>query len=131
MSERTIYPVTAEAAAGAHVDAAAYEAMYRRSIEDPEGFWAEQARSLDWISPFTKVKDVSWAKQDLHIRWFHDGTLNASVNCLDRHLAARGEQTAIIWEGDDPALSEHITYRDLHERVCKFANVLKAKGVKR
>ncbi|MCY4231301.1 MAG: acetate--CoA ligase [Alphaproteobacteria bacterium] len=131
MSERTIYPVTAEAAAGAHVDAAAYEAMYRRSIEDPEGFWAEQARSLDWIRPFTKVKDVSWAKQDLHIRWFHDGTLNASVNCLDRHLAARGEQTAIIWEGDDPALSEHITYRDLHERVCKFANVLKAKGVKR
>ncbi len=131
MSEQTIYPVTAETAAGAHVDAAAYEAMYRRSIEDPEGFWAEQARSLDWIRPFTKVKDVSWAKQDLHIRWFHDGTLNASVNCLDRHLAARGEQTAIIWEGDDPALSEHITYRDLHERVCKFANVLKAKGVKR
>ena len=131
MSERAIYPVTAETAAGAHVDAAAYEAMYRRSVEDPEGFWAEQARSLDWIRPFTKVKDVSWAKDDLHIRWFEDGTLNASANCLDRHLAERGGQTAIIWEGDDPALSEHITYRELHERVCKFANVLKARGVKR
>ncbi len=131
MSERVIFPVTAEAASGAHVDAAAYEAMYRRSVEDPEGFWAEQARSLDWIRPFTRVKDVSWAKDDLHIRWFEDGALNASANCLDRHLAARGEQTAIIWEGDDPDLSEHITYRDLHERVCKFANVLKARGVKR
>ena len=131
MSERTIFPVTAGAAEGAHVDAAAYEAMYRRSVEDPEGFWAEQAGRLDWIMPFTKVKDVSWAKDDLHIRWFEDGTLNASANCLDRHLAERGEQTAIIWEGDDPDLSEHITYRDLHERVCKFANVLKARGVKR
>ncbi len=131
MSERTIFPVTAEAAKGAHIDTAAYEAMYRRSVDDPEGFWAEQAGRLDWITPFTKVKDVSWAKDDLHIRWFEDGTLNASANCLDRHLAARGEQTAIIWEGDDPALSEHITYRDLHERVCKFANVLKARGVKR
>ena len=131
MSERTIFPVTAEAAGAAHVNAAAYEAMYRRSLEDPEGFWAEQARRLDWIRPFTKVKNVSWAKDDLHIRWFEDGALNASVNCLDRHLAGRGEQTAIIWEGDDPALSEHITYRDLHERVCKFANVLKARGVKR
>ena len=131
MSERTIFPVTAGAAEGAHVDAAGYEAMYRRSVEDPEGFWAEQAGRLDWITPFTKVKEVSWAKDDLHIRWFEDGTLNASANCLDRHLAERGEQTAIIWEGDDPALSEHITYRDLHGRVCKFANVLKARGVKR
>ncbi len=131
MSERTIFPVTAGAAEGAHINAAAYEAMYRRSVEDPEGFWGEQARRLDWIRPFTKVKDVSWDKQDLHIRWFEDGTLNASANCLDRHLAERGEQTAIIWEGDDPALSEHITYRDLHERVCRFANVLKARGVKR
>ena len=131
MSERTIFPVTAETAEGAHVDAAAYEAMYRRSVEDPEGFWAEQAGRLDWIKPFTRVKDVSWARDDLHIRWFEDGTLNASANCLDRHLAERGGQTAIVWEGDDPALSEHITYRDLHERVCKFANVLKARGVKR
>ena len=131
MSERTIFPVTAETAEGAHVDAAAYEAMYRRSVEDPEGFWAEQAGRLDWIKPFTRVKDVSWARDDLHIRWFEDGTLNASANCLDRHLAERGGQTAIVWEGDDPALSEHITYRDLHERVCKFANVLKARGVER
>ena len=131
MSERTIFPVTAETAENAHIDAAAYEAMYRRSIEDPEGFWAEQARRLDWIKPFTRVKDVSWARDDLHIRWFEDGSLNASANCLDRHLAERGGQNAIIWEGDDPAISEHITYRDLHERVCKFANVLKARGVKR
>ena len=131
MSERTIFPVTAGAAESAHVDAAAYEAMYRRSVEDPEGFWAEQAGRLDWIRPFTKVKDVSWDRRDLHIRWFEDGALNASANCLDRHLAGRGERTAILWEGDDPALSERITYRDLHERVCKFANVLKARGVKR
>ena len=131
MSERTIFPVTAGAAESAHVNAAAYEAMYRRSVEDPEGFWAEQAGRLDWIRPFTKVKDVSWDRRDLHIRWFEDGALNASANCLDRHLAGRGEQTAILWEGDDPALSERITYRDLHERVCKFANVLKARGVKR
>ena len=131
MSERTIFPVTAETAENAHIDAAAYKAMYRRSVEDPEGFWAEQAGRLDWIRPFTRVKDVSWARDDLHIRWFEDGTLNASANCLDRHLAERGGQTAIVWEGDDPALSEHITYRDLHERVCKFANVLKARGVKR
>ena len=131
MSERTIFPVTAGAAESAHVNAAAYEAMYRRSVEDPEGFWAEQAGRLDWIRPFTKVKDVSWDRRDLHIRWFEDGVLNASANCLDRHLAGRGEQTAILWEGDDPALSERITYRDLHERVCKFANVLKARGVKR
>ena len=131
MSERTIFPVTAETAGSAHIDAAAYEEMYRRSVEDPEGFWAEQARRLDWIRPFSKVKDVSWARDDLHIRWFEDGTLNASANCLDRHLAERGGQTAILWEGDDPAHSEHITYRDLHERVCKFANVLKARGVRR
>ena len=131
MSERTIFPVTAETAENAHIDAAAYKAMYRRSVDDPEGFWAEQAGRLDWIRPFTRVKDVSWARDDLHIRWFEDGTLNASANCLDRHLAERGGQTAIVWEGDDPALSEHITYRDLHERVCKFANALKARGVKR
>ncbi len=131
MSERTMIPVTDEAARGALVDAAAYDAMYRQSVEDPEGFWAEQARRIDWIRPFEKVKDVSWARGDLHIRWFEDGTLNASANCLDRHLAERGGQTAILWEGDDPGQSEHITYRDLHERVCKFANVLKARGVRR
>ncbi len=129
MSEQQIIPVPAAAAASAHIDSAAYEEMYRRSVEDPDGFWAEQAERLDWMKPFTRVRDISWAKDDLHIRWFEDGALNASVNCLDRHLATRGERTAIIWEGDEPDRSEHISYRDLHERVCRFANVLKAHGV--
>ena len=132
MVEWAIFPVTAKAAENAHIDAAAYEAMYRRSVEDPEGFWAEQAGRLDWIKPFTKVKDVSWAKDDLHIRWFEDGTLNASANCIDRHLEKRGGQTAILWEPDDPdADAVAITYTELHEAVCRLANAMKDRGVKK
>ncbi len=131
MADNELFPVPDSVAEGAHVDAAGYEEMYRRSIEDPEAFWGEQGKRIHWIEPYTKVKDVSYGPGDVHIRWFYDGTLNASANCLDRHLSARGEQTAIIWEGDDPANSKRITYNELHREVCKFANVLKAQGAKK
>ncbi len=105
--------------------------MYARSVKDPNGFWGEAAKRLDWIKPFTKVKNSSFAPGNVSIKWFEDGTLNISANCIDRHLAKRGDQVAIIWEGDNPAESEKITYRQLHERVQKFANVLKKLGVKK
>ncbi|MEI9992279.1 MAG: acetate--CoA ligase [Rhizomicrobium sp.] len=127
----TLIPVPKEWKDRAYIDAAKYEAMYERSIKDPDGFWGEQARRIDWIKPFTKVKNVSWNPDDLHIKWFEDGTLNISANCIDRHLPARAQQTAIIWEGDDPSESRHITYAELHREVCRFANVLKAQGVKK
>jgi len=126
-----IYEVPAEMAERAYVDSKAYEDMYRRSIEDNEGFWAEEAKRIDWMKPFTKVKDVSFAKDDLHIRWFYDGTLNACYNCVDRHLATKADDVAIIWESDDPAVDLKITYRELHARVCRFANALKKIGAKR
>ena len=127
MSEK-VYPVPADWASKAHCDNAKYLEMYRRSIDDPEGFWAEQAESLEWIERWHTVKDTSF-EGDVHIRWFDGAKLNVSANCLDRHLATRGDQTAIIWEGDDPADSLHITYSELHERVCRLANGLKEIGV--
>ncbi len=127
----TIYPVPDATRKRALIDKAGYEKMYARSVEDNEGFWAEQAKRIDWMRPFTKVKDVSFAKDDLHIRWYEDGTLNACYNCVDRHLEKKGDDVAIIWEGDDPANDLKITYRELHRRVCKFANALKALGAKR
>jgi len=126
-----IYPVPDTVKAGALIDDAGYREMYARSIEDKEAFWAEQAQRIDWIKPFSKVKDVSFAKKDLHIRWFSDGTLNACYNCVDRHLDTKGDDVAIIWEGDDPTRDLKITYRELHEKVSKFANALKALGAKR
>ena len=129
MSE--IVPVSGEWARSARVDDAGYREMYRRSIEDPEGFWAEHGRCVDWIRPYSRIRDVSYAPDDVHVRWFEDGTLNASANCLDRHLETRGDKTAVIWEGDDPADSRKLTYRELHAEVCRFANVLKANGVAR
>ncbi len=120
-----IHEVKAAFAARAHVDAATYAEMYRRSVEDNEEFWAEQAARIDWIKPFSKVRDVSYATDDLRIRWYYDGTLNVCYNCVDRHLESKGDDVAIIWEGDDPARDLTITYRELHERVCKFANALK------
>ncbi len=131
MTETRVYPVTAAAAAGTHCNAARYQDMYTRSVEDPEAFWGEQGKRIDWVKPYNKVKDVSFKRPDVHIRWYYDGTLNASANCLDRHLASRGDQTAIIWEGDDPAEDRHISYRELYEEVCRFANGLKSLGVKR
>jgi acetyl-CoA synthetase len=129
MSE--IYPVDSNSKSRALIDEAGYEKMYARSIEDNESFWAEMAERIDWITPFTKVKDVSFAKDDLHVKWYHDGTLNVCYNCVDRHLETKADDVAIIWEGDDPARDLKITYRELHERVCKFANCLKELGAKR
>ncbi len=129
MSEERLYPVSPAAERRAHVTAADYERLYQASIDDPAAFWSEQAQRIDWITPFTQVKDVSFDKDDLHIRWFADGALNISVNCLDRHLDTRGDQTAIIWEGDDPKDDSRITYRALYEQVCRFANALRDLGV--
>ena len=129
MSDDVILDVPAAVAKAALIDADGYKAMYERSIADPEGFWAEHGKRIDWIKPYAAIKDVSYDAGDLHIRWFQDGTLNASANCLDRHLATRGDQTAILWEGDDPSESRAISYRELHAEVCKLANVLKDLGV--
>jgi acetyl-CoA synthetase len=125
------YPVIPAAMERTHVNQQRYEEMYSQSVEDNTGFWSEQARRINWIKPFSKVKDVSWDRKDVFIRWFEDGTLNACYNCVDRHLETRGDQTAIIWEGDDPARDLHISYRELHQRVCRMANVLKELGAKR
>ncbi len=130
MSEK-LYPVPDAWKTRARIDEAAYQALYRRSREDPQGFWAEQARRIDWITPFTKVKHTSFDMHDVSIRWFEDGTTNVAMNCVDRHLPHRAHQTAIIWEGDDPAVSRHITYGELHEQVCRFANVLRKHGVRK
>ncbi|QEW05449.1 acetate--CoA ligase [Nitrincola iocasae] len=129
MSQENLFPVNPEFAANAHIDNAKYLAMYEQSISDPEAFWGEQGKRLDWIKPYTKVKNTSFDPHNVSIKWYEDGTLNVSANCLDRHLETRGDQVAIIWEGDSPDEDEKITYRDLHERVCRFANALKAQGV--
>ena len=127
-----IYPVPAEWAETALVNEARYQEMYRRSVEDPDGFWREEARRIDWIKPFTKVKETSFNEADFGIKWFADGTLNLSANALDRHLATRGDQVAIIWEPDEPTEpGRKITYAQLHADVCRFANLLKARGVKK
>ena len=126
-----VFPVPEAVAREAHIDAARYEELYRRSLEDPAGFWAEQARVLDWIKPFTEVRDVSFARDDVHVRWFADGVLNACANCLDRHLPQRADRTAVLWEGDDPADRKALTYAELHREVCRFANVLKTLGVQK
>jgi len=126
------YEVPADWAANALVDGAGYDEKYRRSIFDPEGFWREEAMRIDWIRPFTTVKDASFDESDFRIRWFADGTLNLSANCLDRHLGERGDATAIIWEPDDPTEpGRTISFSELHSDVCRFANLLKAQGVKR
>ncbi|MGB5469355.1 MAG: acetate--CoA ligase [Woeseiaceae bacterium] len=124
-----VFPVNSYYREHAFVDEAGYATLYQRSIEDNEGFWREQAAIIDWTKPFTKVKEVSFDKDDLHIRWFEDGELNVCYNCVDRHLVDKRDQPAIIWEGDDPGNDETITYGELHGRVCRFANVLKSLGV--
>ncbi|MBV1896900.1 MAG: acetate--CoA ligase [Rhodobacteraceae bacterium] len=126
----TTYPPTAEAVAKAHVDAAKYDTMYAASISDPETFWGEQGKRIDWIKPYTQVKDTSFEPGNISINWYADGTLNISSNCIDRHLATRGDQTAIIWEPDNPdEAARHITYRELHADTCRMANILKSMGV--
>ncbi len=131
MTQDRLFAPSESTVAATLIDNAGYEAMYADSIADPDAFWAEHGKRIDWITPYSQVSDVSYNAKDLHIRWFADGTLNAAANCLDRHLATRGSQTAIIWEGDDPADSRHISYAELHEEVCTFANVLKAEGAKK
>ncbi|MBO6775781.1 MAG: acetate--CoA ligase [Marinibacterium sp.] len=124
------YAPSSEMAANAHVNAAKYDEMYAASMADPEAFWGEHAKRIDWIKPFTQVKDVDFTLGNVNINWFADGTLNVSANCIDRHLAKRGDQTAIIWEPDDPSDDAlHITYNELHKRVGTFANVLKKLGI--
>ncbi|MEO5370190.1 MAG: acetate--CoA ligase [Magnetococcus sp. DMHC-1] len=130
MSTEHVYPVSPEVAQRALIQEAQYHEMYQRSITNPEGFWAEQARHfVDWIKPWDRVFDADFVRA--RFRWFEGGKLNVSSNCLDRHLAKRGDQVAIIWEADDPNLSKKITYRDLHERVCRFANAMQNRGVKK
>jgi len=127
----TLYPVPAAFEAKAHVTKDSYARIYAESIANPEAFWAGVAKRLDWVRFPARIKDVSFDRSDLHIRWFEDGVLNACYNCVDRHLESRGDQTAILWEGDDPARDEKISYRQLHERVCRMANVLKELGVEK
>ena len=130
MSEK-VYDVPAEWAKRAWVDEAGYRAMYRQSVDDPEAFWGEHGKRIDWFKPYTIVENASYDPRNVSIKWFEDGVTNVAYNCIDRHLAKRADQTAIIWEGDDPSRSAHITYAELFERVCRFANVLKAQGVKK
>ncbi|MEE3625874.1 acetate--CoA ligase [Nitrospirillum sp. BR 11752] len=130
MSNNTLFPVPDAVAADAWVDATKYQQMYDRSISDPDGFWGEHGRRLDWIQPYTKVKNTSFTG-DVSIRWYEDGVLNACANCVDRHLPARADQTAILWEGDSPSEHKHITYSELYDNVTRLANVLKARGVKK
>ncbi|WP_316014333.1 acetate--CoA ligase [Roseobacter sp. HKCCA0434] len=126
----TTYPPSPELAETAHIDADGYDAKYAASVSDPEAFWAEEAKRLDWITAPTKIKNTTFAYPDVSIKWFEDGELNVAANCIDRHLETRGTQTAIIWEPDDPeAEPQHITYQQLHAHVCKMANVLKGMGV--
>ena len=131
MTEQSLIKVTDEAKRTALIDNEKYLQEYERSINDPENFWAEHGQRIDWIKPYTRIKDVSYSEKELHIKWFYDGTLNVSSNCLDRHLEKRGDQTAIIWEGDDPKEDKRITFKELHSEVCKFANALKELGVKK
>lgn len=130
MSEK-IYDVPAEWAKRAWVDQAKYKDMYARSIADPNAFWAEQAKRIDWMHAPTKIENVSFAPGNISIKWFEDGILNVAHNCIDRHLAKRANQTAIIWEGDDPSQSRHITYKELHDEVCRMANILRTRNVKK
>ncbi|MEJ2766717.1 acetate--CoA ligase [Photobacterium sp. MCCC 1A19761] len=131
MSEVHVYPVTEDIAAKAHINDEQYREMYQQSVINPTGFWREHGQIVDWIKPFTQVKNTSFDTGHVSVKWFEDGTLNVSANCLDRHLATRGDQAAIIWEGDDPADDATLTYNELHEQVCKFANALKSQGVRK
>ena len=131
MKSNNIYKPNSDIVKNSHVDSLKYEEMYKESITNPDKFWDIHGKRIDWIKPYTKISNVSYNKEDLHINWYEDGTLNASANCLDRHLKSKGENTAIIWEGDEPNQSKHITYNALYEDVCKFSNVLKKVGAKK
>ncbi len=131
MTTNTVHPVNDFFRKRTLVSKEKYQEMYRQSVDDPETFWAEQAKRITWMKPFTKVKNTSYDPNNVSIKWYEDGTLNACANCLDRHLETRGDKTALIFEGDDPSVSRHVTYRELYEETCKFANGLKEIGVKK
>ncbi len=131
MSEIHLHPVMPEIEANAHVNDDKYREMYQQSVVNPEGFWREHGKIVDWIKPFTKVKQTSFDTGHVDIKWFEDGTLNVSANCIDRHLESKGDQVALIWEGDDPADDKTLTYKELHNEVCKFSNALKSQGVRK
>ena len=131
MTNKDLYVPSSDIIKNSHANKVEYERMYEESITSPEKFWEKHGKRIDWMKPYTKIRDVSYNKEDLHIRWYEDGALNASYNCLDRHLETRGNNTAIIWEGDDPNESKHISYNELHEQVCKFSNVLLNAGTKK
>jgi len=129
MADRSVIPLSALPRMG-KLDEAGYFRRYQESIEDPNGFWGREGKRIDWVKPYTKVMNASF-EGDVSIKWYEDGTLNASYNCIDRHLATKGDQVAILWEGDDPAEDRKVTYREMHEQVCRLANVLKSRGVKK
>ena len=131
MTNKDLYVPSSDIIKNSHANIAEYEKMYEESITSPEKFWEKHGKRIEWMKPYTKIRDVSYNKEDLHIRWYEDGTLNASYNCLDRHLETKGNNTAIIWEGDDPNESKHISYNELYEQVCKFSNVLINAGAKK
>lgn len=131
MTDHTVIPVSEEWTKTSLVSDAQYQEMYAHSINDPEGFWREHGKIIDWTTPYRTVKSVEYGAEDVSIKWFEDGTLNASFNCLDRHLDTLGEETAIIWEGDDPTQHKNVTYRALHEQVCKLGNALRMLGIKK
>ncbi len=131
MADRTLFPVSPELAAKSLVDAAQYEAMHAEAVADPDAFWGAHGKRLQWITPYTKVKNASFKEADFGIKWYEDGTLNVSANCIDRHLATRANDIAIIWEGDDPSEQRKITYAELHSEVCRMANVFKKHGAKK
>lgn len=131
MSQIHKHPIPAQIAEKCLINAEQYQAKYQQSITDPDAFWGEEGKILDWITPYQKVKNTSFAPGNVSIKWYEDGQLNLAANCLDRHLADRGDQTAIIWEGDDASQSKHISYRELHGEVCRFANVLLKLGIKK
>ena len=124
-----IFPPSDKFKANAIIDKQRYEEMYSESINDPDAFWSKHGLRIDWIRPFTKIKNVSYEHPNVSIKWFEDGELNVSANCVDRHLESRGEKTAIIWEGDNPSESKHVTYSELHQQVSKLANVYKNLGL--
>ena len=130
-SNELIFRVPKKWSQSAYINKSQYEKKYKLSIKDNEGFWKKEGQRIDWIKPYTKTKDAKYSKTDVRIKWYYDGTLNASVNCIDRHLENKKNKTAIIWIGDDPKDSKKISYKELHENVCKAANGLKELGIKK
>ncbi len=131
MSEGKLYKIPGTWKKHAFIDAEGYRETYQQSVGNPEEFWGKHSKRIDWFTPYSKVKNTSFAAPDVFIKWFEDGVTNVAHNCIDRHLEERGDQTAIIWEGDDPSYDKKISYRELHEQVCRLANVLKKHGVKK